>query len=879
MNLQLLAAKFQIPFRNAAVVRPRLLERMTHGLDEQHKLALVSAPAGYGKTTLVAQWISEVTAQRKTKIACLSLDGADNDAARFLAYFISAFHRVDSNLGQGALSLLGIPQVSSPLVILDQLLNDLDGFQDRLCLVLDDYHVITAPQVHQVLEYFLNHQPPQVYLLLTTRVDPPFPLARMRARGQLTELRARDLRFTLEEARLFFNQTMRLDLDFHTIQALDARTEGWAAGMQLAALALQDVADPGMFVSDFRGSHRYVIDYLIDEVLKRQPPAVRDFLTRTSVLPRFTAGLCQAVTGDPASAEILARLERDNLFLLPLDNDRDWFRYHPLFAEALRLELSQPDEKEIHRKAAAWLEAQGWSREALAHWQAAREPVEAARLIGRLAPELLRGGELQSLLEQINLLPETVVSVSPDLVAYKSLCLLMTGQPAAARAYASSGAASTALAVSQPRDGRLLAVQAWFSVAVGDPHSAELAGQALDLLDSEDSLFCALALLAIGGHHAWNANLGESSLVFRQTWELGRRLESPFVSLGGLANLAFNLIEMGQLRQAEALCRVAFDETVDTRGRPLPVLGVLHAPLAAICYEKGDLDEAQLLAERGIALCRRLFSNEMMGGDNEITLARIAFDRGDPATSFSCLHKAAHAAEQRGLSLIVYKMALVETEFYLLQGDIPAAKRKMKDVNRLTQPALTKTSRLMKHLWARILIATGQVREGLELLRELERTDQADGAMRRQAGIHLTQALAYQHLGDLERSSSYMLMAVKFAAQEGYRSLFFDHPGRPTLALLEAARQVAPDFVSDVLKLSPSRNESKTRAGIPLIEPLSEQETRVLRLIILGKSNAEIAAELVIGIGTAKWHVHHVLQKLGVNNRAQAILRARELGI
>lgn len=878
VNTRLLVTKFHIPpLRSGGITRPRLLERMTAGLQENRKLTLVSAPAGYGKTTLVAEWLH--SPKNGQQIAWLSLDEADNDPVRFLEYWIASLCNVDEAVGQSARSLLGVPQISSLTIIFDELLNELAVLETRVCLVLDDFHVITNPVIHQAVEYFIDHQPAQVHLLLTTRVDPPLPLARLRTRNQMTEIRARDLRFTLDETRQFFNQSMRLNLSAEAVQTIEMRTEGWAAGMQLAALALQNLPDQQDFLSDFGGSHRYVIDYLLDEVLKRQPPDIREFLVKTSVLPRFNAELCQAVTGNPAASEILAQLERSNLFLISLDETRGWYRYHHLFADAMRVELESADEHAIRVNAATWFESQGRPAEAISHRLAASQTEQAARLIAKLAADLLRNGEVQTLLGWLDSLPVAVVDQSPELVSHKALCLLMAGQSNAAREYAARVFSASLEQPNKLADGRLLAIRAWFSATGGAAETVELSRTALERLDSGELFFRALALLALGSKYAWSASLAESSQVFRQTWELGRRMKHPFVTLGALANLAFNLIEMGQLREAESLCRAAFDEYLDARGRPLPVLGILHAPLAAICYEKGDLDEAQTLAERGIALCKRLFSNDIMGGDNEITLARIALERGEPEQAFDLLRGISHSASQRGMMVVVYKMALAEAELLLLQGNLPAVERKLGEVEALTQPELSKSSRMAAHLRARFLAASGQAQTALAILQELEQIDLTDGALRRRMGIHLTQALIYYHLGDRARARNIFEATIKLAAAEGYRSLFFSHPGRETRSLLEAARSGAPEFVESILPVKPSQAEPLSTPIERLPDPLSEQELRVLKLIVAGKSNAEIAAELVISAGTAKWHAHNIFQKLGVGNRSQAIARARELGI
>jgi len=870
MNNRLLATKFHFPpWFDGSVARPRLVQHLNAGMSNSRKLTLVSAPAGYGKTTLVSEWIHSL--DQDLRVAWLSLDELDNDPARFLDYWISSLHQADETLGQSAVSLLGVPQLPSSTIILDQLLNDLAALENRICLVLDDYHVISSSQIHEAVEYFLDHQPVQVHLIITTRVDPPLPLARMRTRGQMTEIRASDLRFTLEESSQYFNQSRCLDLPAEAVQTLESRTEGWAAGLQLAALALQNQPDRQDFLADFGGSHRYVIDYLLDEVLKLQPPEISDFLAKTSILSRFNAELCQAVTGNPTSADILAQLERCNLFLIPLDNTRGWYRYHHLFADALRVGLERATERALRSKAAAWLEDQGLFTEAIPHWLAAPEPEQAAHLIARLAPDLLRNGEMQTLIGWLNVLPETVVDQSPDLISHKAFCLLMTGQTKAARDFASRAFLSLPVQSQNPGYGRLLAMQAWFAAWSGETNAAELARAALERLAAADLFFRTLALLALGSHYALIANLSDSSQVFRETWELGRQMNHPFIAMGALANLTFNLLEMGKLRESEALCRAALSEYVDNRGRQLPILGILYAPLAAICYEKGDFTEAQVLAERGIAICKRLFSNEIMGGDNEITLARIAFENGDPKKAFELLHNVSQSANQRGMTVVVYKMAIVQADFYLLQGNLIDAERKLRELEVVTNSDFSKTSHMIALLRARFLAASNQAGQALEILNHLEEATTTEGALRRWIAVRLAQSLTYQRQGDHARAWSVFESVLRQTASEGFRSLFFPHPGRPTRPLLEAARATAPAFVDEILKDHPA----SPLGALP--DPLSEQELRVLNLIVAGKSNQEIAAELVISVGTAKWHVHNILQKLGVNNRPQAIARAREL--
>ncbi|MCB9418904.1 MAG: tetratricopeptide repeat protein [Ardenticatenaceae bacterium] len=879
MKSHYLATKFHIPlWRTNGVPRPRLLERLQSGLANHHKLTLISAPAGYGKTMLMAEWIAGLQ-DTAVSTTWLSLDETDNDPARFLSYWLAAFRSVNESLGQSAQSLLGMPQIPPPSAIFDQLINDLAGLDDRILLVLDDYHVIDNPQIHEALEYFLDHQPPQIHLAITTRSDPPFTLSRLRVRGQLTEIRAYDLRFTIDEARQFFNQAMQLNLEPEDVSTLEARTEGWAAGLQLAALAMQNLSDRRDFLAEFSGSHRYVIDYLLDEVLKSQPPKIRDFLQETAVLHRFNADLCQAVTGDSAAAEILVHLERANLFLVPLDDRRGWYRYHHLFADVLRAALPPETEPVIHGRAAGWFTDQGLLDQAIPHWLAVPDTAQAAQLIGRLAADWLKNGELQTLLGWLEKLPETAVFVDPDLISYKALSLLLTGQIDRARQYAKQARETFENMAEKTGLGRLLAIQAWFAMTGGKADCGALAQSALAWLDETDRFFRAIALIALGSDYAWNADLPTSSRVFQETYELGRQMGHAFITLGALANWAFNLLEMGQLRQAESLCRAALAEYVDNRGRPLPILGIIYSPLAAICYEQGRFDEAQAFARQGIELSQRLFSSVILGGDSEIVLARIAFHRGYPDEALALLEETAQAARQRNVMMVVYKTAVVRAEIQLLLGNLAEADVHLTELETQAQTDLPKTRQIFAHLRARYWAAKGQMEKARHILAELEQLDSAEGCLRRLMGVYVTQALLAQAEGNRAWALDAFAQALRLAAPEGYVPLFFPHAGWPTRPLLQASQAVAPELVAAVLvQALPAAEDAPTPADF-LPEPLTEQEVRVLGLLVDGRSNQEIADELVISLGTAKWHVHNILQKLGVANRAQAIAKAHELNL
>lgn len=877
MSPRLLETKFHIPaWKPEGVSRPRLLEKLQTGLSEKKKLTLISAPPGYGKTTLLEEWIHSLP--NNDHVAWLSLDQVDNDPAHFLLYFLTALQRIDNDLGQGALSLLGIPQMPPLIAFFDELINDLSLKENNFMLILDDYHVISNSEIHKGVEYFIEHQPSSFHLVITTREDPPLSLARLRANNMLTEIRARDLQFAVDEATIFFNHSMRLSLPPDAIQIIITRTEGWAVGLQLAALAMKNVSDQQDFLADFSGSHRYIVDYLLDEVLKQQPPEIREFLEKTAVLNRFNADLCLAVTGNTNSAEILFQLEKSNLFLIPLDDQRGWYRYHHLFGDVLQASFSANEKSKLLTNAAIWFESQGLVAEAISSWLAVKSFESAARLIGCLVPDLIRTGELQTLLGWLNALPDEIILQDSELVSYKTLALLMTGQINLAMEFADHAFQKSPKQGKINRPGRLLAMQSLIASLVGRGDPGKLAREALEQIEEDDLIFRALALISIGNSCSWEANLQASSQAFRESWELGRRMNHPFVAFIALTNLVFNLQDMGRLREAESLCRAALADHVDNRGRHLPIAAILYSPLACICFEKGDFEEAKKLAKDGLATCQRLALHNIMGGELEITLARVAFEEHHVQEAVDLLINTAEIARANGMAIIIYKITVVQLDLYLLMGKLSDAKIKLDELKALAHSDLWNPDPVLEYFSLRYQAAVGPSEKELSSLDELEKDSLRRDYIKRAMYAEIYKAIILQQNNRLTEARQSIESALQKAAPEGYLSLFYPHPGRPTLPVLELVRTAAPDFVERILKNSqPAILPSSLKSQLP--DPLSEQEMRVLKLIMAGKSNQEIADILVISVGTAKWHVHNILRKLDVNNRPQAIARALELGL
>ncbi len=892
MRAPLLTTKFHVPLPRAGMSpRPRLLALLNEGLRQGHRLTLVSAPAGYGKTTLIAEWIH--AAQERDvafpRVAWLSLDEGDHDPAQFFVYLIGALQTMDGHIGQAAESLLDVPQLPPVESLMTFVLNDLAALSTPLLLVLDDYHLIQDVRIHTAMQFLLDHQPPTVHVVLMTREDPPLSLGRLRVRGQMTEIRAAALRFTEEEAIHFFNQTMGLALSPEAVGVLDARTEGWIAGLQLAALSLQGRDDVDGFIHGFSGSHRYVIDYLMEEVLGRQPPKIRSFLHQTAVLERLTGPLCDAlldVPPDDRGAEspgqaILEWLERANLFVVPLDEQRCWYRYHQLFVEVLRSDLDPEMQTLLHRRASRWFEENGLPAEAIRHALAGEDLVTAQRLIVRSVEEVFQSLQFTLLLGWIDALPEAAVLECPKLAVYKAWVLFLTGKIEAAQDYFAVIEAAPAVRADPLSRGRLGALRAWIANFYEEPETRALAQEALGLLGNAEPFFRFAALNPLGLAQARAGDVPGAIQTFRQTYELGQRLDYPLITAAAVSNLCINLNAYGRRREAAAICQEALAHYADGRGEPLPCVRLFYLPLAMVHYEANLLAKAYDYIREARIFVRQMGLETTVAGDGEVLLAMIQAALGDDAAAFETLREACLLAER--LHNLRYQSAF-EALIALLrlrQGDLASAAAWAEGMvpSQLCDPSYE----LVTTIYLRVRIAQQRYEEARSLLAALENAVRRGGRFRRLITLHLLDAQMQQALGAEEQSVQALERAVRLAEPEGYLRAFLDE-GVPVLTLLPQVRVIAPAFVTQLFEASPPAtgtpmHPTSLPAVQPLIEPLSERELEILRLIAAGLSNREIAETLFITTGTTKWHLTNIYGKLGVASRTQALVKAQDLGI
>jgi LuxR family maltose regulon positive regulatory protein len=896
----LLATKLHPPrSRVQLVTRSHLVERLQEGV--AGALTLVSAPAGFGKTTLLAQWL----AQSGTPVAWLSLEAEDNDPTHFLTYLIAALQTLDAQMGTTALAMLHTPQPPPPEAVLAVLTNDLMSREGGdVVLVLDDYHTITADPIQRGMTFLLEHLPPQLHLILASRTDPPLALTRLRAGGRLAELRAADLRFGTAEASAFLQDVMGLDLPAEAIATLEQRTEGWIAGLQLAALSLQGRADVSAFLVAFTGSHRFVLDYLSEEVLARQPAAVQTFLLHTCILERLSGPLCDAVMGQEGSQAMLEALERANLFVVALDEERGWYRYHHLFAEVLRSHLQQAEPTllpVLHRRASAWYEQHDLPVEAVQHALAAPDVALAVRLIEPIALPIAFQGQISMVLGWLNALPEALVRARPFLCVYYARLLMYTNQLEAAEARVQE--AERGVQVEVPAEqariiqGWVLSTRAGIAGLSGDrPHAISLARQALELLPETEMVPRMGAIIVAA--HAYEVNGDVTHATEHEVATavaLIRTSDNPFAIASSICLLARLYVLQGRLRLAAA----TYEQVVQAVPRP-EVLQTLftglhyYFGLGDLLREWNELDAAERHLVQGMALVKETLTVDPLVAVRGYTaLARLQQARGNVPAALATLDGLAQLAEQRHLAPhLMTPREAVRAQLELAQGNVAAAIRWANSSGLSAEDDDLHYPHEGGYLaLARVRIAQGRndpagpfLQDVLGLLDRLLKDAGTKARMNSVLEILVLRALALEAQGDRTRALSTLEQALVLAESEGYIRLFVDE-GAPMLALLRQAhaRSRVPGYVATLLRAFGEQHASDLPLASarlsPLAEPLTEREHEVLRLLLEGASNREIARHLVLSVNTVKRHVYNLCGKLGVQSRTQAIARARVLNL
>jgi LuxR family maltose regulon positive regulatory protein len=937
MSAPLLKAKLTIPpARKSLIRRERLYEKLDRGLNQDCKVILLSAPAGYGKTTLVSSWVRR--RHPAIQAAWLTLDSRDNDLNRFLSYLVTALKSIQTDEGQATLEMLKSPQSSPAEAILSTLLNECKSMDSPFLIILDDYHVISSQPVQEAIAFLLEVLPANMHMVICSRSDPLLPLARFRARGQLIDLRAESLRFDTAEATKFLNQTMGLDLSSEEITMLETRTEGWIVGLQLAALSMQGREDIGQFLNAFSGTNRFILDYLVEEVLDRQPEDIKNFLLCTSILERLNASLCDATIkaekpgsignqrvagpGEHISSQpILEYLEHANLFVRPLDDERKWYCYHHLFADALRSRLNEGFGKEwviqLHAAACDWYEQNGHIPEAVSHALAAEDYERAALQVRQAAHEMFLRGEIYALIGWMRALPQNWVRKDPILSLNYANGLLATSsfdevEPhlrdiERVLGYVADGSEDS-LALPVPIRGALaeiLSIRANLAFHHMEPQRALDLSELAFAYMSEDveKGLCTLraALLGvlkfnIGLAHEVMGNVECAEEAFEQSLNYNRQVVNPHMNAFLISHLAKLRIARGQLRQAAETYKRLIDHPKSRPFHLSPYRGLAYVGLGGILYEWNELEEACSFMNEGIQL-GKLLSNWETILPGYLGMASIHVARGEMTQALEFIAELAGFAERYTGHLGNSLVDAYKAWTYLAQGDLKGALDWCKRLNIGPGSDLPYGCEKALLIQLEVMIAQGKMSDALNWITRLLSSAQSKGQIGHIIELLLLQAMAFRALGRGMQAYNALESALALTEPEGYIRVFADKGEQMERLIsdyrlrvkkegqLSEKREVHRklqylDKLLSAFRASGSLSFDQSaplRQRVGLIEPLSAREMEVLRLLAIGLSNAQIAEKLIVTTGTVKSHIHSIFGKLGAGSRTQVLLLAKEL--
>ena len=877
----MLKTKLHIPkVPNKQIHRYELLKKMDEGLDK--KLILISASAGFGKTTLVCEWISK----NEQPIAWISLDNDDNDPVSFLTYFISALQAIHTDVGKDILAMIQSPQIPSFESILTILLNEITNISDNFTIVFDDYHVINNQSIDKIFTFLLEHMPPQMHFVITTREDPNLSLSKLRVRGELTELRAKDLRFNFSESTAFLNKLMKLNLSKENITSLESRTEGWIAGLQLAAISMQGLKDSKSFIESFAGSHHFVLDYLVEEVLTQQPVNIQNFLLKTSILDRLCKPLCEAVLFDNTIRyqETLEYLERANLFIVPLDNERYWYRYHHLFADFLKQRLfksnnifTNDNKKEVenlHKRASIWYKNNGLDIESFHHAVESNDIEFIEHVMEGDGMPLPFQGAVVPVLNWLKSLSIKVLDSRPLLWVTYASTLLATGHVKTVEQKLQSAEKSLQNIKSDNKTndliGRIAAIRA--TAAIGARQIETMIVQsrkALDNLDPQNLSFRTSTIWKLGvGYH------------IQGDYNAAKKSYSEVISICQISNnVIFNVLSitgLGNIQEIENqlyLARETYQQVLDLIDDNLLLFACnAHIGLARIYYEWNDFVVSQNHIQKCIDLVRQIDSIDTFI-DYCLLYARLKLAQGDDIGATTLLEEANQFIERHNFLYRSSEIVDLQVLILLNQGELTAADKLINQNNNLISQV-------------RILLAQGNAFSALEVLEPLYNQIKTTTNKNEILKIMVLQSVGLHMNGENDKAMKLISELLSQAEPNGFVRIFLDE-GLPMLKILSDAvsQNIMPNYVNKLLaafgieKQKTKKNKAYLRSSKLLIDPLSPREIEVLQLIAQGLSNHQICERLFLALSTVKGHNKKIFDKLQVKRRTEAVVRANELGI
>ena len=843
-------------------------------MDQQRRLGLVCAPAGYGKSTLVAGWLQSVSMPK----VWLSLEPEENDPVRFFQYFSGALQQVIPDLGSGFLGAINGAADPSLPHLMAALVNEVSLRKISFCMVIDDFHLIQQPVIHELLNFWVAHQPPGVFLVIISREDPPLPISRLRARQQMVEIRARDLAFNAIETMELMEASVGRKLTASQIEALNERTEGWGVGLQLAGLSLRTAEDMDAFIQSFQGTHHFIIDYLVDEVLANLTPEMRSFLSRIAVLDRFNPALCAAVTDCENSRSLLDQIDNANLFLIPLDDRREWYRYHHLIAEYLRSELTEEEQNAVQRLASAWYAQCGQYIEAVRYALAGKVYVTAAQYLRLAVRPMVQAGQIATALRWTEKIPEEIAIKDPELAVIRCWLLCYSGRIGDGLTWLSRFEPLLPADLSDDVRGLVLATNAWKAMATSKPDDYLSLEEALKLIREDDSLFRPLALLGWGKYLRSQGQAYEAMQYYRQGFSLAEKFSQPTIALPILNNLVFLMADCGELPAAVQLTAEAVQRYSQPDGSPMQLAGIPMIALGVLQYMRGDFDTAVTTLSRALNLIRQLGLYEILASPAESILIQILFYHGQHDQAFLRTRNLRSHAEKKGIPVMAHYAAAMEAEMYGRLGSPDLAK---KWLEHYALPGPAADDLPFDTLWvmmARICLAAGEPQRALKILDHFEHRLEGSDWTNYLTQIRVLQACACNLLGQTVIAENKLRAVLKVVVPQGRRFDLMENADRLQNILVNI-RAAAPDFIDPLIQTHSQRQPAPQKSTQPLIEPVGERELELLALVASGCSNKDISDRLFITVGTVKWHLNNIFGKLGVKNRTQAVALARELSL
>ncbi|HEX2945981.1 MAG TPA: LuxR C-terminal-related transcriptional regulator [Clostridia bacterium] len=884
MSYNLIKTKLSIPQnRSKMVQRIALTDRLEEGLRSEKLLTLVSAPPGYGKTSLVAEWANKSA----SNFAWFAIDSGDNEPGRFFTYMISALQVFDSNIGIAVRSLLDSPQLPTIDIISAVLSNEIEEMPEKAVLVLDDFQYINNRAVLETLRSIIENQLQKLHLVIITRQDPDMPLSRMRANNRINEIRETELKFTYREACDFIHATMDTDLKEDYIRQLEEKTEGWAAGLQLGALSVQGKGEEDLsrFFNDFGGTNRYVIDYLFEEVIRQLSGSTMRFLTSTAIMDRFCPKLCDELLDSEDSAHVISTLLKSDMFIIPLDENGQWYRYHTLFRDILKTELDGAAAKKLYLKASEWFGKNLLYDEALKYAVAAENYDALEVILEKTVWSFIQRGEIKTLSELIGVIPAERLERNDEIKMYKAWCMLLTGNGREAAVILSKIDFNGLFRYKPQIKANMLVLQIFWSVSFKEISSLRLPEQAEEFIDSSDPVLRTSALYCTAQILSFKSRLEESVNYYQEAYNTALKAGQYFMAMVSAKNLSITLLLCGNKTEAAEVCVRAMSELADSKGKLLPAAYILYIPLGMAYYSEDNLNKAYECFETGITMCRRLSLMHFVV-QGEMSFAILLFALKDADGALKMIRDSCRTLKEVGMDIGLPMFTAIEAELKLRSGDLEFAEKWADKMGFNGSNLLGVLDERQYFTYTRILICKGRYEEAGSILDRLERISAEGGRLYRLITVYILQAIIYFKQNVPHKALEYLESAVRTAAQGSYYRLFLDEDDCIS-ELLYKVRKAAPEFV-DVLsekyrqdkigsiedisaKRLPKKQEFTGSGNTLIIDPLSDRELEVLELMSQGLSNREIADKLFISLGTAKWHITNIFSKLAVKNRVQAI--------